>query len=51
MKRTKYIFLKIYWVAWFEVNVMKLLGLPKFEYAWWESRLNKIRRGEIKKGE
>lgn len=46
MKR--YHFKRIYWVAWFEVNISLLLGLPKWDYAWWLARLNNIRKGEIK---
>ena len=38
---------KIFWEAWFEVNFSRLLGLPKYQYAWWLARLNLIRKGKI----
>jgi hypothetical protein len=44
----KYYYKRKYWVAWFEVNFSKLLGLPAFEYGWWLARLKKIRKGDIK---
>lgn len=46
MKR--YYFKKIFWVAWLEVKINQLLGMPKWDYSWWKERLKKIRKGEIK---
>jgi len=43
--------LKIFWVAWFEVKFNQILGMPEFEYAWWKARLDRIKKGKIKKGE
>ena len=43
----KYYFKKIYWIAWFEVKLSQLFGLPEYEYGWWKARLNLIKKGEI----
>lgn len=36
-----------YLEAWFMVMLYKACNAQEYEYAWWRSRMNLIKRGEI----